>query len=69
MNTFDNCVESWKNIQLDRLDFSEYQFKGKYEKDVVLGDPVHEAKKELKTVYKNVPQSLREIEQTTGFWV
>ena len=38
-------------------------------KNVVLGDPAHEHNDELKVIFKNSPQSLREIEETTGFWV
>ena len=38
-------------------------------KHIVLGDPEHEKKDELDTVYKNSPQSLREVEDTLGFWV
>ena len=35
----------------------------------MLGDPEHEKSEGLEIVYKNAPQSLREIEDTLGFWV
>ena len=57
---------------LDELSFQEYSFKmfGKgLKKNVVLGDPAHEHEDDLKVIFKNSPQSLREIEETTGFWV
>ena len=53
----------------DPMEFVEYPFR-RPEKSVVLGDPLHEHHKpRLKVVYKNAPQSLREIEETTGFEV
>jgi len=58
------------NIQLD---FVEYILFQKPSKSVVLGDPYHEnfgkINHKIKTVFKNAPQSLREIEETTGFEV
>lgn len=64
-------METWKTIanKVDDLQFSEYSQGREPRHNVILGDPVHEHKEDLKTVYKNVPQSLREIEETTGFWV
>ena len=43
-------------------------------KNVVLGDIKHnkpnkKLNKKFKAVYKNAPQSLRDIEDTIGFWV
>lgn len=51
------------------LVFNEPTFYRPPEKNVVLGDPQHHKAKDLKVVYKNAPQSLREIEETTGFEV
>lgn len=51
------------------LDFFEYTLYRVPQKNVILGDPPHEHNDKLKVVYKNAPQSLREIEETTGFEV
>jgi len=67
---FDSQVDRWENIARridDNLFFVEYPYR-KPEKNVVLGDALHE-KSQLYLVYKNAPQSLREIEETTGFEV
>lgn len=67
---FEGLVDLWKNIasSVKELSFSESNPFRPPEKDVVLGDPQHE-KSGRKVVYKNAPQSLREIEETTGFEV
>jgi hypothetical protein len=65
-------IQRWKKIadNVEELKFYEYSSKWHEPKsNVILGDPAHEHAKYLETVYKNVPQSLREIEETTGFWV
>jgi len=64
-------IENWRTIanKVDELKFSEYRPYHPPEHNVILGDPAHEHKDELRTVFKNVPSSLREIEETTGFWV
>ena len=46
----------------------EYYFE-KPKKSVVLGDSGHNHNKNLKVVYKNAPQSLRDVEETIEFWV
>lgn len=69
LNYYRSEIDKWKNcaINADDLYFMEYPWR-KPQKDVVLGDPAHEHY-EKKVVYKNAPQSLREIEETTGFGV
>ena len=51
------------------LKFNEYTFYQKAANHVVLGDPAHELRENIHTVFKNAPQSLRDIEETTGFEV
>ena len=74
LGKFDDLVDKWKNVaeKSDILYFVEYLYKiGKNSEphhDVVLGDPIHEKSNRL-TVYKNAPQSLRDVEDTLGFWV
>ena len=41
----------------------------KHRKNVVLGDPFYEHSEEFEAVFKNVPNSLRDVEETTRFWV
>ncbi|AAM29972.1 Superfamily II DNA and RNA helicase [Methanosarcina mazei Go1] len=52
----------------ENLVYNEYTLYRPPEKNVILGDPAHE-KVGLCVVYKNAPQSLREIEETTAFEV
>ncbi len=64
-------IDSWKNIAEQSgtsLVFNEYTMCGDPESDVVLGDPVHKHAGK-KFVYENAPQSLRDVEETTGFEV
>jgi len=64
-------IDSWKNVAEQSgtsLVFSEYVMYGDPENDVVLGDPVHKHAGK-KFVYENAPQSLRDVEETTGFEV
>ena len=67
---FEGVINRWQNIasSVNDLAFVEYSVYGKPQKNVVLGDPPHEHS-QLELVYKNAPQSLREIEETTGFEV
>lgn len=51
------------------LKFHEYTLFQRAMNHVVLGDPAHALKENLKTVFKNAPQSLRDIEETTSFEV
>lgn len=68
---FKSQIERWMNIARivgkSDLDFSEYNPFRDPTKSVVLGDPLHQYKdSKLKVVFKNAPQSLREIEETIG---
>lgn len=72
-NYFKSQVDRWENIAQaingdPDLVFVEYVLRGTPKKNVVLGDPHHKSSG-LKVVYRNAPQSLREIEETTGFEV
>ncbi len=68
---FKSQTDHWKMVARDPgtngLVFVEYPF-GKLKKNVVLGDPYHKTA-HLKMVFENAPQSLREVEETTGFVV
>jgi hypothetical protein len=68
---FEGVIDAWQNIarSVRDLAFVEYHKFRMPQKNVVLGDPLHEHDPNLKIVYKNAPQSLREIEETTGFGV
>ena len=71
VNTLINYIESeadkWinKSRSVSKMVFAEYY---KANENVVLGDPYHK-NKGLSIVFDNVPQSLREVEETTGFVV
>jgi hypothetical protein len=62
-------MDRWRNIAevTNQLDFVEYPWK-QPKKNVVLGDPAHKHYKKT-IVFEKAPQSLREIEETTGFRV
>ncbi|MGC8646954.1 MAG: DISARM system helicase DrmA [Thermoplasmata archaeon] len=70
---FSTQIDRWKfiarNLYTDgnEISFVEYPYK-QPKKNVVLGDPYHE-KSGLTVVFRNSPQSLREIEETVGFWM
>lgn len=69
MNYLYHEIDKWKNAakSVDNIEFSEYPWR-KPKKNVVLGSPAHKYY-EKQVVYENAPQSLREIEETTGFRV
>ena len=75
LDYYDSEIHDWKCKALTinngrEFIFVEYANQWRDPKcNVVLGDPVHEHDPKLERVYKNAPQSLREIEETTGFWV
>lgn len=78
LDYFDSQIDHWKAIRLDddeKLYYNEHFMFKKYPvKNVVLGDIKHnkpnkKLNKKFKAVYKNAPQSLRDIEDTIGFWV
>lgn len=50
------------------LRMNEYYLK-KPQQHVVLGDEGHKYNKNLRVVFKNAPQSLRDVEETIDFWV
>lgn len=65
-------VDRWKYVAAkirDVLKFVEYHPYRQPRFSVVLGDPQHEKSPSVEVVYRNAPQSLREIEETTGFEV
>ncbi len=71
---FDSQMNRWYNVakgihRNQDLAFLEYAFYNRPKKNVVLGSPEHEYEKNLRIVFKNAPQSLREIEETIGFFV
>lgn len=70
LKTFNKNIEKWENLakQDHELRFSEYNPYHGLKSNVVLGDLAHETE-DLEVVYENAPQSLREIEETIGFWV
>lgn len=72
LSKFNEEVLKWKSCaQLtDSLYYYEYIVNNaKPRHDVVLGDPIHEIDNKFETVYKNAPQSLREVEDTLEFSV
>ena len=73
LNNLDKCWNDWEfiaeNIETKRLlKMYEYYIK-KPQHHVVLGDEGHKYDKNLKVVFKNAPQSLRDVEETIDFWV
>ncbi|MBR3112830.1 MAG: DISARM system helicase DrmA [Methanobrevibacter sp.] len=69
----DKCVKDWKDVvnsieDKRSLRIFEYYF-DKPKQHVVLGDSGHEYNENLKVVYNNAPQSLRDVEETIDFWV
>ena len=69
-----STLDKWCSVARKDLDlvYSETVLKGFPKHSVVLGDPVHQhakMNKKLEVVYENVPQSLREVEETIAFEV
>ena len=60
----------WETLarQHSQLDYEEYSLAQAPARPVVLGDPQH-LTAQLDVVFRNAPQSLREVEPTTGFRV
>ena len=60
----------WETLakQHSQLDYEEYSLAQAPARPVVLGDPQH-LTAQLDVVFRNAPQSLREVEPTTGFKV
>jgi hypothetical protein len=64
-----SALDDWRDTAAEQgedLKYVEYAIATPPTKPVVLGDPQHEHAG-LPTVFKNAPQSLREVEETTGF--
>ncbi|ALT68977.1 DISARM system helicase DrmA [Methanobrevibacter millerae] len=73
LKNLDKCWNDWEfiadNIESKRLlRINEYYIK-KPQHHVVLGDEGHKYDKNLKVVFKDAPQSLRDVEETIDFWV
>ena len=68
---FKSNIDKWKYLATmdGELHFNEYNPFHKLKYNVVLGDLEHYGDDDLEVVYENAPQSLREIEETIGFWV
>ena len=70
----EKCINDWEEVaealSIDRrwLKFYEYSY-DEPQQNVVLGSIAHEYANELKVVYSNAPQSLRDVEETIDFWV
>ena len=69
----ENSFNDWRNIANSiednrSLRFFEYYY-DKPKQHVVLGDSGHEHNENLKVVFNNAPQSLRDVEETIDFWV
>ena len=64
------AIANWRELadKESSLQFEEYSLQKTPEFPVVLGDPQHLTAK-LATVFANAPQSLREVEPTTGFQI
>ena len=60
------AFEKWRDVasNVNALEYVEYD---KTDNSVVLGDPLHEENENVETVFRNAPQSLRELEEETGF--
>ena len=76
LTKIDEGISIWKNLVEkmenggNNLDYYEKFNKfAEPSKNVVLGDSAHERMDGLDVVYKNVPISLRDIEDTLEFWV
>lgn len=69
LNYFNSQIDRWKNeanrLSTSGLVYFEYPY-NLPKKNVVLGDPYHK-RHGIEVVYDNAPQSLREVEETTGF--
>lgn len=61
-------LDTWQSFArtFSNLLYIEYAISAMPQNPVVLGDPQHQHAR-LPVVYENVPQSLRDIEETTGF--
>jgi hypothetical protein len=65
-------LDRWRSVAAqnndpNRLVYDEPAINQVPQRHVVLGDGQHQARPDLETVYENAPQSLRDVESTTGF--
>lgn len=62
-------LDSWQQIAArhDDLEYVEYAISKPPVKSVVLGDAQHQHSSNLEVVFNNSPQSLRDVEESTGF--
>ena len=69
LEKFDDAFEKWKHDSFEDIEYF-YSDNSNNRKDVVLGSAFHEHNKnKFKAIFKKVPNSLREVEETTMFWV
>ena len=73
LKNLEKCWDRWESIAdaiepKIKLNMKEYYVK-KPQQNVVLGTEGHNYKKDLKVVFRNAPQSLRDVEETIDFWV
>ena len=73
LEDLEDCWNEWEDIANNMepkrlLKMNEYYIK-KPQHHVVLGDEGHKYNRDLKVVFKNAPQSLRDVEETIDFWV
>ncbi|MEM2613167.1 MAG: DISARM system helicase DrmA [Nitrososphaerota archaeon] len=59
-------LDRWQNIAKAHPDLRYVEYRD-VKHSVVLGDAQHQYRKEIDVVYSDAPQSLREVEDTTGF--
>lgn len=63
-NKFLEC--SKKDIEYYYTNTSRFE---KHRKNVVLGDPFYEHSEDFEAIFNNAPNSLRDVEEATRFWV
>ena len=69
LEKFDDAFEKWKHDSFEDIEYF-YSDNSNNRKNVVLGSAFHEHNKNrFKAIFKKVPNSLREVEETTMFWV
>ena len=67
LGEFKKVFEIWVKSSNDGGDY--YYKDTMYHRDVVLGTDYHEYSDKHKAIYRKAPNSLREVEETTMFWV
>ena len=71
MNDFKDYFNKWAECSKTDLDYyyTDKSMNERYRKNVVLGNPFYEHSDEFEAIFDNSPNSLREVEETTRFWV